>query len=399
VKTALILPPTASSFRQVAGLPLIQRIVLAALRADFDRIVVVGREYTSELRALLRSDERTRAVEVTEAVPTIEGSQVTVIPSDRLLTPATFDRVHAEPLDGRPLLFGSTAGDGLALCRPAMLAAVDAETLTTTGAEQLWATLRAQGGERVSLGGELCAPISDDHSVVEGEAALCRQLRADSAASDGPLAHWIDRRISLRISRWLVRRTRLRPNHITIIGTSTGLLAAALLAVGSYWAGVAGTLLFLCATIIDGCDGEVARLTFRESSFGQKFDVVTDNIVHVAIFIGLAIGLYHQNPSGHYGLLIAILLGGFACDTAVSYFFLVRRPGFANSGGTPVSFKGKLRQRLLRGMEALMNRDFAYLLIALALIDRLYWFFWGTAFGTYLFAIGIIWVYRWRDAK
>jgi phosphatidylglycerophosphate synthase len=399
VKTALILPPTASSFRPVAGVPLIQRTVLAAVRANFDRIVVVGREYTAELRALLRSDERTRAVEVTEAVPTIEGSEVTVIPSDRVLTPATFECMHAVPLDGRPLLFGGAGGDALALCRPALLATVGADSLTGSGAEQLWEALRAHGAEQRSLDGVLCAPVSDEQSVADAEAALCRELRADSAASDGPLAHWIDRRVSLRISRWLVRRTPLRPNHITVIGTVTGLLAAAVLATGTYWAGVAGTLLFLWTTIIDGCDGEVARLTFRESSFGQKFDVITDNIVHVAIFIGLTIGLYHRDPAGHYGLLLAVLLGGFACTSVVTYFFLVRRPGFASSGGTPVTFKGKLRQQILRGMEALMNRDFAYLLVVLALVDRLHWFVWGTAFGTYVFAIGIIWVYRWRAAR
>ena len=399
MKTALILPPTAASFRRVAGLPLIQRTVLAALRADFDRIVVVGRERTAELRALLRSDVRTRAVEVTEGVPTIEGTQVTVIPSDRLFTPAAFDAAHAAPLDGRPVVFGNAAGDSLATCRPEALAAIGADALTTAGAAQLWDALRAHGGERVALDGISGMRIDDDQSVAGAEAALCRQIRAASAASDGPLAHWVDRRISLRISRWLVRHTGLRPNHLTTIGTSIGLLAAALLSVGTYWSGIAGTLLFLCATIIDGCDGEVARLTFRESSFGQKYDVITDNVVHVAIFVGLAFGLYHQNPDGPYGLLAAIFLAGFAIDGLVSYFFLVRRPGFATSGGVPVSFKGKLRQRLLRGMEMLMNRDFAYLLVVLALVDRLHWFFWGAAFGTYAFAIAIVSVYRWRDAR
>jgi len=279
-----------------------------------------------------------------------------------------------------------------------MLASLDTEALTTAGASQLWSALRAHGAERVSLDGEVCAQITDERSVETAEQALCARLRADSAGSDGPLAHWIDRRISLRISCWLVRHTGLRPNHITIIGTSVGLLAAALLSVGTYWTSLAGTLLFLCAAIIDGCDGEVARLKFQESSFGQKFDVITDNIVHVAVFIGLAVGLYHQNPGGHYPLLIGILLGGFACDSVVTYFFLVRRPGFADSGGTPTSWKGKIRRAMLRGMEALMNRDFAYLLVALAVVDRLYWFFWGAAFGTYLFAVLLIWVYRWRDA-
>jgi phosphatidylglycerophosphate synthase len=301
-------------------------------------------------------------------------------------------------LDGRPLLFAAGNDPQIALCRAGMLDGLDLDSLTASGGEKLWAALRARGAAGIALDGGVCTRITDERSIARAEALLCSQLWADSAASDGPLAHYVDRRLSLRISRWLVRHTQLRPNHITVIGTCVGLLAATLFGLGTYWSGVAGALLFLCATIIDGCDGEVARLKFQESPFGQKFDVITDNVVHIAIFVGLGIGLYHQSPNGHYLLLMGILLGGFACATVVTYFFLVRRPGFANSGATPVSWRGKLRQRLLRGFEALMNRDFAYLLLVLALVDRLYWFMWCSAFGTYLFTILLVWIYRWREA-
>ena len=398
MKVAIILPPTASSFEPVAGLPVIQRIVLSALRCGFDRIIVLGNEHTPRLRALFGADARSRAVEVTDKLPALDGAAVALIPSDRLVTAATLARVTSASLDGRPLLFGVAGRHDIALCRSEVLPGIDLHTLTREAAEATWAALRGRGAQPVWLDGETCLPVRDEASARRAEATLCRQLRADSAATDGPLAHWIDRRISLRVSRWLARHTRVRPNQITLLGTCIGLLAGATFSVGTYWSGVAGALLFLCATIVDGCDGEVARLTFSESAFGQKFDVITDNLVHVAVFIGLALGMYHQHPNSHYALLMSLLLGGFACDGIVSYFFLVRRPGFARGGPTPVTFKGKVRRNLLRAFEAMMNRDFAYLLFALAVIGRLDWFLWGSAFGTYLFALLLICIYRWREA-
>ena len=64
----------------------------------------------------------------------------------------------------------------------------------------------------------------------------------------------------------------------------------------------------------------------------------------------------------------------------------------------PRSRRGRWRRRLLRGFESLMNRDFAYLLLALALFGKLHWFLWGAAFGTYIYAGALVLVYRWRDA-
>ena len=398
MKVAIILPPTASSFETVAGLPVIQRIVLSALRCGFDRIIVLGNEHTPRLRALFGADARSHAVEVTDKLPALHGAAVALIPSDRLVTAATLARISSASLDGRPLLFGAAGRYDIALCRSGMLPGIDLHTLTPEAAETAWEALRGRGAQPVGLDGEICLPIRDEASARRAEATLCRQLRADSAATDGPLAHWIDRRVSLRVSRWLARHTRVRPNQITLFGTCVGLLAAATLGIGTYWSGVAGTLLFLCATILDGCDGEVARLTFSESAFGQKFDVITDNIVHVAVFIGLALGMYHQHPNSQYVLLASLLLGGFACDGFLSYFFLVRRPGFASGGPAPVTFKGTVRRQLLRAFEAMMNRDFAYLLVALAVIGRLHWFLWGSAFGTYVFALLLICIYRWREA-
>ena len=396
-KTAIILRPTTSSLQCIAGLPLIQRTVLSARRCGFTRIIIVGAQHDERLHRLLRRDARTCGVEIRDKLPAIEDSAVAVIPSDWAMATATLARIAAVRFDERPLLFSSAGMNVMALCHPAMLAGVDLSAAADSGAETVWATLQSQGAHSIPLDGDVCVRITDARSVVRAEKALCQRLRADTAASDGPLAHWVDRHISLLISCWLVKHTPLRPNHLTIIGTCVGLLAAAVLSAGTYWAGVAGTLLFLWAIIIDGCDGEVARLTFQESAFGQKFDVITDNVVHVAIFAGLAVGLYRQHPAGHYLELVAILLGGFACTGVVTYYFLVHRPGFADRGGTPISLKGWVRQQLLRGFEALMNRDFAYLLVLLALVNRLHWFVWGTAFGTYLFAILLVWIYGWRD--
>ena len=51
-----------------------------------------------------------------------------------------------------------------------------------------------------------------------------------------------------------------------------------------------GALLFLSHSILDGCDGELARLRFQESRWGGILDFWGDNVVHVAVFACMGIG-------------------------------------------------------------------------------------------------------------
>jgi len=65
------------------------------------------------------------------------------------------------------------------------------------------------------------------------------------------------------------------------------LLAAGLFALGGYVALLIGGVLAQFASIIDGCDGEVARLKYQSSDFGGWFDAVLDRYADAFLLFGL----------------------------------------------------------------------------------------------------------------
>ena len=147
-----------------------------------------------------------------------------------------------------------------------------------------------------------------------------------------------------------------------------------------------GSLLFVICVIVDGVDGEVARLRLKESTFGHYLDIVTDNIVHAAIFAGIAFGLYHDTGNAGYLCFLWVLMGGFVlCIIAVYQCILRLDPDTLNRS-----------PRTLRIMTLASNRDFAYLVFALAVIGRLNWFLMGAAVGSYVFAIAL-WIINFNE--
>jgi phosphatidylglycerophosphate synthase len=210
----------------------------------------------------------------------------------------------------------------------------------------------------------------------EAEERLARALKEETVETDAPLARYLDRNISWRISKRLARGS-ITPNQVTIANTMVGLLSAWLFASPSYWLRLIGSLLFLFCIMVDGVDGELARLTMTESKFGGTLDVVTDNIVHVAVFAGIFWGCYRNSGDSSYLYLIPVVLGGFALCAVSTYLAL--------------SIDTKGAGEWLGQIDRISGRDFAYLLVLLALINRLGFFAWGAAFGTYVFALVLMW--------
>jgi phosphatidylglycerophosphate synthase len=219
----------------------------------------------------------------------------------------------------------------------------------------------------------------------EAEVRLARSVRHESVNTDALMARMVDRRFSWRISLRLAR-TRVTPNQVTIFNTVVGLGCGLMLASVSYWIRLGGALLFLLSITLDGVDGELARLRMLESPFGKRLDVLTDNLVHVAVFTGIAAGCYRLSHSSAYWYVLAILLAGFgACAISVNH---------------ALSQAGDEAHQWISRVERATGRDFAYVVAILAVLNRLYLFIWGTAFGTHIFALSLWWMTRrWQTRK
>jgi CDP-L-myo-inositol myo-inositolphosphotransferase len=175
---------------------------------------------------------------------------------------------------------------GIFLCSPAIFKALeqskekDGDT-TLSGAVQI---LAAAGHAKAIPSHGFWIDVDDPAAFRKAEQALLKRLR--DKPNDGPVAHYLNRPLSVRISRYLVQRD-VTPNQISLFSFLCSLLAAGLFALGGYFALLLGGVVAQFASVIDGCDGEVARLKYQSSDFGGWFDAVLDRYADAFLLFGL----------------------------------------------------------------------------------------------------------------
>lgn len=123
---------------------------------------------------------------------------------------------------------------------------------------------------------------------------------------DGPVSRYLNRPVSSRLSM-AVAPLRLSPDLVSIIAFGFGLIAAGFLATGY---AIAGGVIVHLASVLDGCDGEVARLQLRASPRGAFLDGVLDRLGDAAILAGL--GLWAIGETSHPALALGLAVAATA---------------------------------------------------------------------------------------
>ena len=186
---------------------------------------------------------------------------------------------------------------GIFLCSPAIFKALeqskdkDGDTTLSGGVQ----VLAAEGHAKAIPTDGFWIDVDDPAAFQKAEQALLKRLR--DKPNDGPVARYLNRPLSVRISRYLVQRD-VTPYQISLFSILCSLLAAGLFALGGYFALLLGGVLAQFASIIDGCDGEVARLKYQSSDFGGWFDAVMDRYADAFLLFGLTWHLLAVEANG-----------------------------------------------------------------------------------------------------
>ncbi len=207
------------------------------------------------------------------------------------------------------------------------------------------------------------------HDAASLAAARRRLLAALVKPTDGPVSRHLNRHLSRVITRLLLP-LGTTPNQMTVLVALAGAAAAYFAAQPEPRAQLIGAALFQLHSVLDGCDGELARLTHRFGKHGALLDSLVDDASNVAFFGALSLGVARALEAPWPLVTGALTVACYVGVAFIQYRVVLRATGkgektafWAAAAGADVL----ARPPLMRALHALGRRDVFALVIVLAL--------------------------------
>ena len=206
--------------------------------------------------------------------------------------------------------------------------------------------------------------VIDEASRRHAERAVFAELlRGDL----GFVARRLNKPVSFFITRHLLCRLPFTPNQVTLGAALVGLLGAFLVASGGAALMVWGFFLAHLQSILDGCDGELARVRFQQSALGEWLDTLVDDGLNIVLFACIGVGVFRAT-----GNPLALAAGFVAAALHVGYDVVAYRELKIQGGGGEIikvhwrlAGRSDMKTRLANGkrdllvtVHAIGRRDF-----------------------------------------
>lgn len=341
----------------IFGLPLIERILLAAKLAGIKDFIIVtgykadvikqaigdGRKYGVRIKFINNPEwEKGNGVSVLKAKNYVKGKFLLLMSDhlfdERMLTKLMMEDVkpnhcllcvdknlsgnhfdiddvtkvycqagRVQQID-KSLNKFNAIDTGVFLCTPVIFDAL--EKSVSSGKYSLSAgnqILANQGKlDALDVTGNFWIDVDDESALQKAKQTLIQQL---FKPTDGPISKKVNRRFSTKISAYLAQYN-VSPNFITLLSFILAVFSGIFFFFGGYLNILIGGIMAQLSSILDGCDGEIARLKFRFSDFGAWLDRILDRYSDGIIILGMTHAIWLSTHNEYTWLLGFLTLIG-----------------------------------------------------------------------------------------
>jgi len=336
-----------SSLARVGTLPVLLRTILTLEASGIDRVVVCVPSSRAQtfMSVLLKTKRLPLSVEWQEVGPETNlwsvvaevgarSETLMLILGDRLYQPGILQSAAAWTGAGTLALTSNNVGVGINVLskREAIRIAKQSRTRILNLSDP---TLCARAAEIREVA------LTAWHDIVTPEDIPDAERKLDTwliKPTDGLFAR-MNRRISIPISRQIVNFP-ITANMVTLFVLGVSFASGLFFARGGYWSALAGSALSVAASILDGCDGEVARLKLQSTKFGCWLETVCDYLYYLFVFGGMAMGLTRTYGDKNY-----LAWGGLVFFGAITSFLVVSYSRQRLAGARPEKFLAEWQKK------------------------------------------------------